>query len=456
MGTLNNSGQTLNGSGSSGQLTLFGGAISGGVVTSAGVAFTNSGGVLSGVTYDGPLNLTSTITSQSVQLANGTTVVGSSGSGPGTINVTGESDSLIFDNTQTISNDTINLGNSSVLYENDATGAGNQVLTLASSVTVNVAGNANIEDYSGYAGDGIVNDGRIDVTGYLDINPNVFTNSGTINLANDATTAIDPATFTDLSANTLTGGTYEAQAGSTLLFDGDETITTDDADVILSGAGSTIETHDQTTGVYDTIDTTLTTIGSSGELQFLAGRDWTTPGAAITNNGIIQLGGGTLTATASGASLTDAAGSELNGFGIVTATTFVNSGTIEAAGGTLEVTGAVTGTGTDTISRAATLEFGAGVSTAATRGDQDIGFAGGGTLHLLKPTSFYGEISDFVAGDTVELNGSWAFSTISHAHGVTTLTLASGSTKHGFEFIGDYAQSNFSITSGTTTKITYA
>jgi hypothetical protein len=96
------------------------------------------------------------------------------------------------------------------------------------------------------------------------------------------------------------------------------------------------------------------------------------------------------------------------------------------------------------------------VSSAKTLSDQDIGFStGGGTLDLLKPTSFYGEISGFAAGDTVELFDSWTLSGISHAGGLTTLTLASGSTTHGFIFVGDYAQSNFSISSGATTKIGY-
>ena len=114
------------------------------------------------------------------------------------------------------------------------------------------------------------------------------------------------------------------------------------------------------------------------------------------------------------------------------------------------------GQGDGHISGASTLEFGAGVGTPATLGDQDIGFSGGGTLDLLAPTSFYGEISDFGSGDTVELNGSWAFSSISETGGVTTLTLASGSTTHGFEFVGDYTQSDFTITPGTTTTIKYA
>jgi hypothetical protein len=42
--------------------------------------------------------------------------------------------------------------------------------------------------------------------------------------------------------------------------------------------------------------------------------------------------------------------------------------------------------------------------------------------------------------------GSWAFPAISGAGGMTTLTLECGSTRHGFEFVGDYSHSNFSIT----------
>jgi hypothetical protein len=112
----------------------------------------------------------------------------SSGSGPGRINVGGDAH-LYFDGTQTISNATINLGNSfdrGYLRETDTAGAGNQVLTLASNVTIEVndclAGIA-----SGSApGDGIINDGTIDVFGVagdLIINPTTFANNGTIDVA---------------------------------------------------------------------------------------------------------------------------------------------------------------------------------------------------------------------------------------------------------------------------------
>jgi hypothetical protein len=102
---------------------------------------------------------------------------------------------------------------------------------------------------------------------------------------------------------------------------------------------------------------------------------------------------------------------------------------------------------------ASTLEFDSTVSSSTTVGSQNIGLTGGGTLDLTDPTSFYSQISDFAAGDTVELLGSWAFSGISDVAGVTTLTLASGGTTHAFEFVGNFTQSNFSITPGATTVI---
>ena len=115
----------------------------------------------------------------------------------------------------------------------------------------------------------------------------------------------------------------------------------------------------------------------------------------------------------------------------------------------------MTGTGTDTISGSSKLEFGE-ECLPPRQGDQDIDFTGGGTLDLLEPASFYGEISNFGSGDTVDLEDSWEFSAISQAGGVTTLTLHDGSTKHGFEFVGDYTRSELSITPGKITTIRYA
>jgi hypothetical protein len=286
------------------------GTISGGTIDSTGGRLSLDGGRLSGVTFDGPMNLTAK--DASVHLADGTTVVGGSGSGPGTINDTGQTSHLYLEGTQTVSNTTINLGNAFSYSElSQDVLARNAVLTLGSSVTVEVAGSARIVT-GDFSGDEIVNQGSIDVTG--------------------------------------------------------------------SGGGVSV-------------------------------------------------------------------------FGRA----FANEGTIDIAnGGPFYFGGTVTGKGTDTISGGSKLEFEEGVSNAATLGEQDIAFTGAGALSLLQPANFYGEISGFAANDTVELLGSWAFSGISPAGGVTTLTLARGSTTHAFEFGGDYAQSDFSITPGKTTTIGFA
>ena len=138
--------------------------------------------------------------------------------------------------------------------------------------------------------------------------------------------------------------------------------------------------------------------------------------------------------------------------------TFTNNGAINVANGDIAtIDSAVTGDGAETISGGSALEFKKGVSSAATLGDQDIDFTGAGALHLLKPAGFYGEISDFAAGDKIELKGTWDFSGIAQSAGMTTLKLMSGSTTHAFEFVGDYGQSDFSITPGNpTTTIRFA
>ena len=145
-----------------------------------------------------------------------------------------------------------------------------------------------------------------------------------------------------------------------------------------------------------------------------------------------------------------------NGSLTIDSPTFTNSGAINVANGETATIGpAVTGTGTNTISGGSTLEFEAGVSTAATLGDQDIAFAGASMLRdLLEPSNFYGEISGFAASDAVELLGSWSFSGISQAGDVTTLARSQTWLDHArLRSPGDYARRNFSINSGTTTTI---
>ena len=163
-----------------------GGTLSGGTTTLAGGTFTCDGGTLSGVTYDGTLDLSET--DASVGLAGGTVVNNAKGTGAGTVNDTGSDSHSLFrqhaDVQQCDDQSRHYVENLSTLEAYDPKGVGT-VLTLGSKVTINESGDAIITD-SGDAGDGIVNQGDIKQSGTkssLDISGNSFTNSGTITAA---------------------------------------------------------------------------------------------------------------------------------------------------------------------------------------------------------------------------------------------------------------------------------
>ena len=201
---------------------LYAGTIEGGTVTPSGLVLSSSG-TLSGVIYDGTLDLSGEETS--VHFASGTVVNNAAGTGAGTINDTGEYSNLYFDNMQTFNNATINLGSTSgysVLEEDDLTGAGT-VLTLGSGVTIDESGYAYIET-GDHAGDGIVNQGNISQTasgGTLVIAGNSFTNNGTITAASSGgILTIDTTTFTNNGAIDISNGetvTINSPASTTMI-----------------------------------------------------------------------------------------------------------------------------------------------------------------------------------------------------------------------------------------------
>lgn len=107
-------------------------------------------------------------------------------------------------------------------------------------------------------------------------------------------------------------------------------------------------------------------------------------------------------------------------------------------------------TGTDTILAMSTLEF-----DSALAANQTISFSGSnGTLKLMDPLGYAGShIAGFAVTDTVELGGSWSFSSFSENAGGTlgTLTLTNGTNNVAFNFAGDFTSSSFSIETGTNT-----
>jgi hypothetical protein len=194
-GILNDNGVTLNiGSGSAlGTLTLAStGTIRNGIIHDTGSSFAFSGGALDGVTYQGALDMSAA--SASAIVKNGITLTGLTGSGNGTINLTGQSGTLFAQGTESLDNATLNLGNvnTDTLYNDDRNGIA--VLTLGSHLTVNQTGsNASFSGYFNRAGSGIVNAGTINANfngGKFTISDASFTNNGSIIVSNGDTLAI--------------------------------------------------------------------------------------------------------------------------------------------------------------------------------------------------------------------------------------------------------------------------
>ena len=101
--------------------------------------------------------------------------------------------------------------------------------------------------------------------------------------------------------------------------------------------------------------------------------------------------------------MTVASGGHLIGAGTVVSAV-VNSGTIELNTSLLDVTGAVSGTGTLKIDAGQTLEVGSTVASTQTA----VFASNTGTLSLDQPLNFAGSITNFTGSDAIYLGGQTA------------------------------------------------
>jgi hypothetical protein len=293
---------------------------------------------------------------------------------------------LDVQDTETLDNGTLTLAGSGATLENGGEDGPQTTLTLGSGFTVLQSGSSqnfltagNYLYFSGgynSAGDSITNNGTIAVAGgTLTVNSTdgngTFTNTGLINVGSAGTLDMTSiGKLTNVSGSTLTGGIFDAGAGAMLLLVENVSIATDASTLILSGAGSTIESYNSTTGTYATLDTTLRSIAGKGTLQLLAGRNFNAS-AAFTDNGLLQLGGGTFTASAG---LSVASTGTLTGFGTMKANV-ADAGLVLASVGTLTLGGAISGAGAFGAAAGATLDL----TTAETLTQS---FTGAGTIKL--------------------------------------------------------------------------
>ncbi len=189
-------------------------------------------------------------------------------------------------------------------------------------------------------------------------------------------------------------------------------------------------------------DVTALSIASTGVFDFTDDHNLlrgTATSSAITNAGKLEKTGGT---------------------GVTNiAPAIANTGTIKTTAGTLELSGAVTGTGADKVVGAATLEFAGSVAAG-----QTLWFSGaGGTLELLSPNTFSATISDFdlggATGDSLLLASPWTYASFSENSAGTlgVMTLHNGATTATLSISGNYNAANFDHTTNAAgqTVITY-
>ncbi len=441
----------LTGTVKNGTLVESGGTLTMGAAASQFGVTVVAGPTLDGVVFAGTLDLGGP--TKGIAIKNGLTVRSVDGGSSGTINLSGGQLTVL--DTETLDNLAISLGAPGAPADAVAdsiwdanTGA---ALALGAGVVVTATGNATVSlggftnlglDVVGatqqqWIGQTIVNAGVVTLAGGgLLLSGSVSSsNSGSISasgnsglnlsgapLANtgllqaaDGTLSVG-AGLTNFFASTLSGGTYEADAGATLDLSRSASVVTDAAAIVLDGAGSVIASFNASSGTFQPIELSLRTITAGHTLAVLGGRDYTT-GVTLSDSGALRLGGGVLTAAA----VTIAAGGSLAGTGVVVAG-ITNSGTIIAQGGLLTL-GAIGGGGALRVDPGGTLELGAATAETLTFN------LSGGALLLDSPSGYTGTLSNFAPGDTLLLANTNATGAAISGN-TLNVTLSGGGTLH--------------------------
>ena len=275
-GTLDFAGATNQLSLQSGLLDITGTLI-GATIAQTGGTLTFIGSTWDNITDESPLNLTAA--SADLYLEGTDAFTGAAGTGPGTINLTGNGAALYTDDNFALNDATLNFGGAGTsdnIYL-ASNGGPVQALTLGGSLDVVQSATDSDDDIDLYSDTGaqatLVNRDTIAAGasgGYFYIygpSGDTFTNQGSIIVSNgDIFDISSVATFSNLKGTTLTGGAYEIGAGSTFQLAANSKITTDAASITLSGAGSVIEALNSTVGTEISLDSKLASIAATGEI----------------------------------------------------------------------------------------------------------------------------------------------------------------------------------------------
>jgi hypothetical protein len=312
--------------------------------------------------------------------------------------------------------------------------------TISSGSTLNTGGNLNLTGTLAAAGGATISGagsvtvsagGVLEVsgaTGSVNVLGVGLNNQGLLDVSGSRTLSLAGAQLANLTNGTLTGGNFEVDGASTLLLATGAAVTTDDANLVLTGAEGKIAWLNGAGGTLVTLAQSLASIGAIGTLD-LQGSSFTAS-FALANAGQISLAAGTLTTS----SLTIASTGTVSGTGTV-AGSIADQGLVTANGGTLSLTGSVSGAGTVGIGQDSTLVASGSLSAA------NVTFlSSGGVLDLGLPASMTGSIEDFATTDTIDLLKT-VVKVQSFVNDTLTLTGASGT--FALHFSGDYSGYKF-------------
>lgn len=306
--TLNNIGHTLyigSGQPNSG-LNMAGGTIVGGIIQSDNESknlFTNdfANGRLDGVSLNGSLDITGV--NADATITNGINLHDSTGSGSGTINLTGDRATLNFSTDQTLDHATLNIGPSGNNYPNRVVINPGTTLTLGSNFTTRTNGEEVV-----FEGIGSFNNrGQILAQSrFTDIKTDTFNNKGDIIVSEGAALILD----SNIASNS---GNITGSNGSHVQLDANSGSFTNNASgtITMNGAGGdtvlVLGEHWSNDGVINLTQTTLVLEGyfstadigtlyrAGGSVRFSGYLDNTSStlniGSAQALNGLIMGGG---------------------------------------------------------------------------------------------------------------------------------------------------------------------
>lgn len=451
-GTWTNTGGTIEASGTGSQVLLDGSKITGGTLTSAssGVLVGENTASISGVTISAGstlnVNNAQTLDASGTITNNGTMNLNSSGSNTELV-FTAATDSLAGSGKLILGNNAANIVTASTSTD-----------VLTNNSTIQGAGNL------GNGNMGVINSSGKTITAddstalIIDTSSKGFNNKGTVSVNAGDTMNIEN-NFLNLSAGTLTGGTYSVTG--TLDLPSGDTITTNAATITLTGASAEIKNP---AGSGSNALSGFTTNSSTGKFTVTGGQALTDSATAVTNAGTmtvaksssLSLSAATGTYTQSGGTttvdgtLTADGGVTFNGGSV-----FGNGGTLSAGSSGTVTNNATFNIGDQTLKAGKESITGAYSQTSTGALDVDIGGTTAGTqfdqLTISSSASLNGILNlDLINGFVPTLTETFEIMTASSVTG--TFLTVNGTSINGSEHFGVVYNSNnvtIDVLSGT-------